>query len=198
MMQFECCGWTNYTDWINTTFFEDGMLFPMSCECDENGDGDGFGSDEECGVPRNSSMMMFNQTIYLKVSPCFMYGVYSVRPTCSVILGNSLLLCVYCTSPTSFIPYPTPSPPPPPPPPPPNLPPVSPLFFPSYLRAAETVSSISLKNSSWCWELLASCLLFCRCVSAHHHSSYSSDSLHVYGGGAGGYCLNRTALSEIV
>lgn len=60
---FECCGWNNYTDWLDTSFFNDSSMFPMSCECDENGDGDGSG--DECGIPGDSSTMMFNQTIYL-------------------------------------------------------------------------------------------------------------------------------------
>jgi hypothetical protein len=57
---FECCGWNNFTDWLNTSFFEDKGMFPESCECDENDDGD------ECGVPGDSSTLMFNQTIYLQ------------------------------------------------------------------------------------------------------------------------------------
>ena len=65
--QFECCGWDNYADWLNTTYFRNNTRFPDSCNCgddDDDDEGSGSGDDDECiSVPG-----VVNQTIYDTVS----------------------------------------------------------------------------------------------------------------------------------
>ena len=41
--QFECCGWNNYTDWVD----ED---YPSSCQCDEKDDDDDDDDGGDCVI----------------------------------------------------------------------------------------------------------------------------------------------------
>ena len=48
VLQFECCGWDNSTDWLDSFFFAEKGKYPESCECKNSTDDDGDDDGDEC------------------------------------------------------------------------------------------------------------------------------------------------------